>query len=133
MTDKVQKIRKEVARLRNLHQMKYQQIDINDNMCLVKCGKRNLCDELLSFIDSLQEEPVSEDLEKVVEEIVDPTVLNAYGVKELARRLRNTICGTPVSEDLEEASKEWLRPHPTAMCGYGTASRYSARSTDTHY
>jgi hypothetical protein len=82
---------------------------------------------------TMDEEPVSEDLEKVVEEIVDPTVLNAYGVKELARRLRNTICGTPVSEDLEEASKEWLRPHPTATFGYGIVSRYSARSFDTHY
>jgi dsRNA-specific ribonuclease len=39
----------------------------------------------------------------------------------------------PVSEDLEEASKEWLRPHPTATFGYGIVSRYSARSTDTHY
>jgi len=58
MTDK-EKIRKEVERLRNLHQMKYQQLDTNDNMCLVECGKRNLCNELLSFIDSLQEEPVS--------------------------------------------------------------------------
>ena len=58
MTDK-EKIRKEVERLRNLHQMKYQQLDTNDNMSLVKCGKRNLCNELLSFIDSLQEEPVS--------------------------------------------------------------------------
>lgn len=59
MTDKIQKIREEVERLRNLHQMKYQQLDTNDNMCLVECGKRNLCNELLSFIDSLQEEPVS--------------------------------------------------------------------------
>jgi hypothetical protein len=88
-------------------------------------------DELIKLAQS--EEPVSEDLEKVVEEIVDPTVLNAYGVKELARRLRNTICGTPVSEELGEASKEWLRPQPTATFGYGIVSRYSARSTGTHY
>lgn len=59
MTDKVQKIREEVERLRNLHQIKYQNLDTNDNMCLVECGKRNLCNELLSFIDSLQEESVS--------------------------------------------------------------------------
>ena len=59
MTDKVQKIREEVERLRNLHQMKYQQLDINDIMCFVECSKRNLCDKLLSFIDSLQEEPVN--------------------------------------------------------------------------
>ena len=43
---------------------------------------------------------VSEDLEKVVEEIVDHTVLNAYGVKEIANRLRRTMI-EPVSEDLD--------------------------------
>jgi len=53
-----------------------------------------------------KEEPVSEDLEKIVEEIVEPTILNAYGTKELARRLRNTICGTSVSEDLEESAEK---------------------------
>ena len=58
-------------------------------------------------VKALQEEPVSEELEKIVEEIAEPTILNAYGTKELARRLRNTICGTSVSEDLEEASKNY--------------------------
>lgn len=51
-----EKIRKEVERLRSLHQMKYQQLDADNSMSLVECGKRNLCNELLSFIDSLQEE-----------------------------------------------------------------------------
>jgi len=84
--------------------------------------------ELLCFIDSLQEEPVSDtqspvifygltgsvgsqkeepvsdELEKVVEEIVEPTVLNAYGVKEIANRLRRTMI-EPVSEELEKAAK----------------------------
>ena len=54
-----------------------------------------------------EQEPASEELEKVVEEIVDPTVLNAYGTKEIAKRLRNTICGTSVSDGLEEASKNY--------------------------
>ena len=71
MTDKVQKIREEVKRLRNLHQMKYQQIDTNDNMCLVECGKRNLCNDLLYFIDSMQEEPVSEELEEACEQLAE--------------------------------------------------------------
>lgn len=53
------------------------------------------------------EESLSEDLEKIVEEIAEPTILNAYGTKELARRLCNTICGTSVSEGLEEASKNY--------------------------
>ena len=54
------------------------------------------------------QEPVSDDLEKIVEEIAEPTILNAYGTKELARRLRNTICGTSVSEDLEEAVNAYI-------------------------
>ena len=58
MTDK-EKIREEVERLRSLHQMKYQELDADSSMSLVECGKRNLCNELLSFIDSLQEEHVS--------------------------------------------------------------------------
>ena len=53
----------------------------------------------------LQEEPLSEELEKVVEEIVDPTVLNAYGVKEIANRLRRTMI-EPVSKELEEACEQ---------------------------
>lgn len=52
------------------------------------------------------QEPVSDDLEKIVEEIAEPTILNAYGTKELARRLRNTICGTSVIEELEEACEQ---------------------------
>lgn len=64
MTDKVQKIREEVERLRSFYQIKYQHLDTNDNMCLVECGKRNLCNELLLFIDSLQEEPVSDELDE---------------------------------------------------------------------
>ena len=60
MTDKVQKIREEVERLRSLHQIKYQHLDTNDNMCLVECSMRNLCNDLLLFIDSMQQEPVSD-------------------------------------------------------------------------
>ena len=58
-------------------------------------------------VNALQEEPVSEELEKVVEEIVDPTVLNAYGVKEIANRLRRTMI-EPVSEGLEQAIDTYL-------------------------
>lgn len=59
-------------------------------------------------VEALKEEPVSDDFEKIVEEIAEPTILNAYGTKELARRLRNTICCTSVSEDLEEAADNAL-------------------------
>lgn len=60
MTDK-EKIRKEVERLRKIHQMKYQQLDADSSMSLVECGKRNLCNELLSFIDSIQSEEDDDD------------------------------------------------------------------------
>ena len=51
-------------------------------------------------------ESVSEELEKIVEEITEPTVLNAYGTKELARRLRNTVIyGTSVSNELDEVAE----------------------------
>ena len=52
------------------------------------------------------EEPISEELEKIVEEITEPTVLNAYGTKELARKLRNTVIyGTSVSKELDEVAE----------------------------
>ena len=66
---------------------------------------REMANDLFAFMDSLPNEPVSDELEKVVEEIVDPTVLNAYGVKEIANRLRRTMI-EPVSEDLEEAAND---------------------------
>ena len=57
--------------------------------------------------ETMQEEPVSDELEKVVEEIVDPTVLNAYGVKEIANRLRRTMIDS-VNEDLEEEIEKYF-------------------------
>lgn len=56
--------------------------------------------------ETMQEEPVSDELEKVVEEIVDPTVLNVYGVKEIANRLRRTMIDS-ASEELEEVAGEY--------------------------
>ena len=66
MTDKVQKIREEVERRMNCFK--------NERNTLLKASDNNLslgariamCEEILSFIDSMQEEPVSEDLEKEV-------------------------------------------------------------------
>jgi hypothetical protein len=61
MTDKVQKIREEVVRLKSL---------IGNNSFLsdywkgCNDGREDVCDELISIIDSLQEEPLSEDLEE---------------------------------------------------------------------
>ena len=102
MTDKVQKLLNEIA-TRKLCTMDEHMAFYNDK---AKEDYRFLS-EIEELIKALQEEPVSDELEKVVEEIVDPTVLNAYGVKEIANKLRMTMT-EPVSEGLEEASKEWL-------------------------
>lgn len=108
MTDK-EKIRAEIERLYNQSLVdENRQADRGlERAANVSYGKSIVCKELLLFIASLPEEPVSDDLEKVVEEIVDPTVLNAYGVKEIANRLHNTICGTSVSEDLKRAATNY--------------------------
>lgn len=63
MTDK-EKIRKEVERLRKSYQIMYQELDCESPKLMSVCAKRNLCQDILMFIDSLQEEPVSKDLEK---------------------------------------------------------------------
>ena len=49
------------------------------------------------------EKSASGDLEKVVEEIVDPTVLNVYGVKEIANRLRRTMMDSVSEEQVKES------------------------------
>lgn len=105
MIDKVQKIRKkiEIVINRRLNLLNGDYFDLNKEA-------DGFTNEIMGIIGSLEEEPVSNDLEKIVEEIAEPTILNAYGTKELARRLRNTICDTSVSEDLEKAEKEWLTP-----------------------
>ena len=74
--------------------------------------------------------PVSEDFEKIVEEIAEPTVLNAYGTKELARRLRNTICGTSVSEGLEIAAHRCYRPNETFMDGFKKGAKWQKQNKD---
>lgn len=97
MTDKVQKIREEVERLRNLHQIKYQNLGTNDNTCLVECGKRNLCNELLSFIDSLQGEPVSEELEE-------------FALQYAGHHAPYDSCWQEV-EDAVKAGAQWQKEH----------------------
>ena len=102
MTDKVQKIREEVEKLKS---------QLLRGACSSQIAMETRCkeeayNEVLAILDTKQEEqeePAIDELEKVVEEIVDPTVLNAYGVKEIANRLRRTMI-EPVSKDLEEYS-----------------------------
>lgn len=128
MIDKVQRIREEVERLRNLHQMKYQQLDADSNMSLVECGKRNLCNELLLFIDSLQEEhklkPKFQEGNKIVYvgerkelDTDEHTILYVYDDmyvttwgKKIPFKFQDDyqLVEEPVSEDLEEAGKQYL-------------------------
>ena len=102
MTDKVQKIREKVVEIVNSINPFIPDEDGKNSD--YEAGRLDAAIQILQIIDS-SEEPINEDFEKIVEEIAEPTILNAYGAKELARRLRNTICGTSVSEDLEEAAK----------------------------
>ena len=76
-------------------------------------------------VNALQEEPASEKLEKIVEEIAVPTILNAYGTKELARRLRNTICGTSITNDLGEYINELSKQFPEVS--FAKLSRIAVR------
>lgn len=70
MTDKVQKIREEVERLYNqsLADEKRQVERGLECVANVSYGKSKACKELLSFINSMQEETVSEDLEKEIQD-----------------------------------------------------------------
>jgi hypothetical protein len=122
MTDKVQKIKDWISKEQD------GLMDAQGNFEYPEHeGAYHILCNLDTYIDSLQEEPtipdivdehywemlgeepqepVSEELEKIVEEITEPTVLNAYGTKELARRLRNTVIyGTSVSKELDEVAE----------------------------
>lgn len=72
MTDKVQKIREEIEKIKIVHSS----VDLkesNPDILVVQ-----VCTNLLSFIDSLQEKPVSEDLEKVSKEWLAPQLDKSY-------------------------------------------------------
>ena len=56
MTNK-EKIRAEVERLRKSYQIMYQELDYESPELISVCAKRNLCQDILMFIDSMQEEP----------------------------------------------------------------------------
>ena len=51
--------------------------------------------------------------------------MNAYGTKELARRLRNTICGISISEDLGEYINELSKQFPEVS--FAKLSRIAVR------
>ena len=79
-------------------------------------GYSDVCEELwdiLSFIDSMQEEPISEpvDFEKELYKAFGQVKDFTLGVR-IAKRFYDMGKNSqePVSEDLEEAGKEWLSP-----------------------
>lgn len=130
MTDK-EKIRAEIERL------KYQSATDSDRQAerglqsasVASFGKEKACKELLSFIDSMQEEPVSEDLGKVgslksLEYYPEKKTTNktskgvfdanmprrkAYlrGFKDGAHAHKELIANKPVSENLEDAAFDY--------------------------
>lgn len=171
MTDKVHKIREEVAKIQLYTQSEVlkQVLDYIDEVqkepvsmwhnaseepkpnmeliCVGQCGnplvlssnsdsfKSRYISKWAYFNDLLNlsnvqrtvknwKEPVSDDLEKVVEEIVDPTVLNAYGVKEIANRLRRTMIDS-VSDDLGEYINKLSKQFPEVS--FAKLSRIAVR------
>lgn len=100
MTDK-EKIRAEIERL--LHCPSYH----------YSLGAFNALQDILSYINSLPEEPVSNDFEMALAEMIDkaqtsvvePWVIAAQWKDELIKLAKSE---EPVSEDLEEAIKRYL-------------------------
>lgn len=78
MTDKIQKIREEVKRMRELLPV----ID-GDNFYINYAN--NICTALEMYIDSLQEEPVSNDLEEAAVEWYNSV------------KYKSDLSGTPIS------------------------------------
>ena len=87
MTDKVKKIRKEVERLQNeLIQEKKKGFGSDiDDACILELQN------VLTYIDSLQEEPVSEELEEVVHQYYKPNETFMDGFKKGANWQKTKI------------------------------------------
>ena len=86
MTDKVQKIREEVVRMHNL-------LPVTDGDNITVNYADRICTTLEMYIDSLQEEPVSDE---------QPSVI-LYGLTGSVGSPKEE----PVSEDLKEASRNY--------------------------
>ena len=131
MTDKVQKIREEVERLKrwndnvreSTRHMTLQEEDFNR-------GKHSSYLEILNFIDSLQEEPVYTDFTKALAECIhqaqgsvfDPMVHAELCENELVKL---AISKEPVSEDLEDYINEISKQFPEVS--FAKLSRIAVR------
>lgn len=85
MIDKVQKIREEVARMMYGYNLEAD-IASCENAESEKLAdiKYQLCKKILELIDSLQEEPVSEDLDEASEEFCKSTLVGSPYIKKNA-------------------------------------------------
>ena len=73
MTDKVQKIREELVRLKE-----ETSIGLSEHENGVEQGRMEIINALSLFLDSMQEEPVSEDLEEASKEWLRPQLDKSY-------------------------------------------------------
>ena len=110
MTDKVQKIREEVERLRNeliQEREKSYGSDIDD-ACILELQN------VLTYIDSLQEEPVSKDLEAEIERINKNNHFDFSDWKAIARHFANwqKEKNSVSSKDLEELIDTLSKRYP---------------------
>lgn len=87
MTDKVQKIKQWIGNQRNEYNKIYEITHSDDLESHIAYANKSLLDRLLQFIDSLPEEPASEDLEeeltKYIESkfTIDKEQLDRFGIK----------------------------------------------------
>lgn len=111
MTNKVQKIRNEVERLQNeliQEREKGYGSDVDD-ACILELQN------VLTYIDSLQEEPVSEDFEMALAEmiakaqkcVVEPWVVAAQWKDELIKLASEEFVSEELGEYINELSKQF--------------------------
>lgn len=81
MTDKVQKIKEEIERRINVCE-KYSQLNLTESTCIGNHAQLLELRELKDFIDSLPEEPTSEDLEEeMMKDAVNAIFIQDYAYK----------------------------------------------------
>jgi hypothetical protein len=104
MTDnRIEKIRAEIERLYNQSLAdENRQADRGlERAASVSYGKSKACKELLSFIDSLQEEPVGEELKDVANKYGKDTFVNEC--------MENGVCDNYDLADAFEAGAKWQK------------------------
>ena len=111
--EKLEAIRAEIERLMYAYNQEADIASAEDSIGeKVAVGKYDVCKHLLSLIDSQPEEPVSDDFEMALAEmignaqksVIEPWVIAAQWKDELIKLAKSE---EPVSEDLEEAIKEY--------------------------